>query len=205
MRRLYLAGTLGLAWLSTGCFSTQPSIQPFFDEGERTSVAGVVGSWLQKDDDPLRLTFQARSDGDYGLQVSHKENVGRGQLLVRFSRYDDRLYWDLSAEMPDDFGDAWGLHVMPLHSLARVTLAGNRLEIAPQDPQWFAEAVADNLVDTAHVRLDSDYLLLTATTADLRQLWMVNTETPGFFGKPLVFRRVAATVSSQTAKPGLGQ
>ncbi len=188
--RAWLA--VATALLGVGCLVDQRSLQPLFRETELLRVPEIVGTWSAEGDDPMVLQISAAGGGIYELQSVERGRVEGRALLVGLGKIGDRLYWDATAKPSDDDG-LWAEHTLPLHSIARVRIEENRLEIAPLDSDWLDQAVAERRVEVAHLRVDHG-IVLTAATEDLQRLLLEHGEEDGAFAEPVVFARQRAGV-----------
>jgi hypothetical protein len=103
----------------------------------------------------------------------------------------DYLYWDLLAGPRDDESALWRQHRLTVHSFARVTLDGDRLEVAQLQPKWLKAALADSRVEIAHTTVEGD-VILTASPAELQELVRDHGDDEGAFGDLQVFYRTPA-------------
>ena len=69
-----------------------------------------------------------------------------------------------------DEPDLAKLHRLPVHSLARISLQDDRLEIAFLAPHFVAERAHAGELDVAHLDLGDDEILLTAETEALQAM-----------------------------------
>jgi hypothetical protein len=185
--------TLATALLAIGCLSSQPAVQPWLDTQEAVALPGIVGTWLEKGEHPLRMGI-GPLDPDtsnrlplYELTFIEKGKPVRGTFALTFGRLDDTLYWDMTALPLDETDGLWDAYRLPLHSIARVALEGDTLEITPLDPDWVKAALSDGSLVTDHVLLDGDPLL-TGETAELQRLVREHADEESF-GAPIVFAR----------------
>jgi hypothetical protein len=185
---------VAVALMGSACFTfSQPSLQPLVTKDDALDMPQIVGSWAQEGDDPQVIRFRALGDKSYELSCvgGAGEKAKRGTLAVAFGRIGDQLYWDLTAIPLDDEDDSWSLHRLPIHTFARIHLEGDRLEIAYLDSDWVSSALADSSIDIAHTMLDND-VLLTATSAELKQFVLDHGDDEGAFGKADVYARKSA-------------
>ena len=167
---------LGALLLGAGCIADQMTLNPLFTEAEGVSEPALVGTWVEDDRDPLVLTIRAAEDG-YELTSTKEDRVSR-PLAVRLGRIAGELYWDVTAGSDERSSD----HLLPIHSLARIHLDGDRLVIAPLRSDWVKQALADGVLDTPHVEVDGDPLLI-ASSAELQRLVLEHGNDPGAFAE----------------------
>ncbi len=182
--------TMATALLGAGCLVDQRSLQPLFQETQLLQVPEVVGTWAEEGEDPLVLRISAADGGIYELDTIERGRVEGRALLVGLGKIGDRFYWDATAK-PSDGDGLWAEHTLALHSIARIRIEGDRLEIAPMRSDWLDQAVAEGGVEVAHLRLD-DGIILTAATEDLQRLLLDHGEEDAVFAEPVAFARRGA-------------
>jgi hypothetical protein len=100
----------------------------------------------------------------------------------------------MTAEKASPGDDVANEHRLGLHSLARVRLAGDTMEIAFLDPLWVSTAVSEGRIDLAHFlegeREEDRTLVLSAPTPELEAFLRMHGEAAGAFREPETYRRV---------------
>jgi hypothetical protein len=198
--RVSATAALALAGaLTVGCGPRflQQSVQPFVHAIE--APAGVSGRWVSEGDDADGLdlvpsgenTWQVKFfDPDPEATKPEEASVGK----VRFGQVGGTLYWDMTADDPPSTDDLVEEHRLDLHSVARVRLDGDSMEITFLRPKWVSEALADGRVNLAHFQEDPDdndsSVILAARTADLEAFLQAYGEDPEAFHDPVTFHRV---------------
>jgi hypothetical protein len=168
---------------SVGCIeelADQKAVEPLFAESDRVSVPGIVGAWTSDGDEPFTLTIRAY-EGDYLLTPTPKDRTDR-PIAVRLGRIGGTLYWDATALPGEDHEGLREQHLLPLHSIARIRLEGERLVVAPLRSDWLKAALADETLDTPHVEIGGEPLL-TGSTAELQQLLLAHGGDEGAFAE----------------------
>ena len=198
MRRYAALGLVTLGILAAGCRPRffQVSVHPFF---EATAVeADVTGRWVSDDDE---LIFSRTGENAWRLWIVERDGSGNtqgkdalGEVVVRLGRVGGTLFWDMSADEPPSSGDLAKEHLLRLHSVARLRLEGDTMEIACLDARFISEAVADGRVHLSHVlegEADGDHsVILTAPTGDLVSFLEAYGESTEAFGEPGIYHRV---------------
>jgi hypothetical protein len=182
---------LGIA--TAGCF-LQTSVHPFVSEHDGVVIPALAGQWVEagdaEDDDPdsLELTPAiSRTADTWTLRYRDKADEPPAVLEVRLGRLGDHLVWDMTLPEDKEEPALSAVHRLPLHSLARISLEGDRLELAFLDPKWFSTRAAEGALEVAHLEIEKDNLLLTAPTEELRAA--VLTSWDEAFGDTAVFVR----------------
>jgi hypothetical protein len=198
MRRCAAMGLVTLGLLATGCRPRlfQMSVHPFVEAAE--APADVTGRWISEDGDELvfsragenlwRVAVREAKSADE--PVSGDEPTG---TLVRLGLLDGTLYWDMSADEVASAGALTEEHLLKLHSVARLHVGEETMEVAFLDPGWMSEALADGRVDLAHF-LEGEgrdrAAVLTASTTELQAFLEDYGSSPEVFGEPELYRRV---------------
>ncbi len=189
---------LGMALSTVGCFSIQPAVHPWLTPQDAVALPAIEGTWVEEGDDPMTLKIARLADGadsedgadgpTYELTVLKNDRPVKGSLDLTLGRLDGTLYWDLTPLCLEETADLWDAHMLGLHSLARLTVEGDRLEVAFLDPSWVGESLTDGRLSADHLLLD-DAPLLTGATADLQRLVIEHADEDGAFAKPTIFGR----------------
>jgi hypothetical protein len=113
--------------------------------------------------------------------------------LVRLGLLDGTLYWDMSADDVASTGVLAEEHLLKLHSVARLRVDEETMEVAFLDSDWMSEALADGRADLAHF-LEGEgrdrAAVLTASTMELQAFLEEYGSFPELFGEPELYRRV---------------
>ncbi len=192
MKRFTAAVLMAAGMLTTGCRPRifQVSIHAFFEKTEAS--ADVAGRWIAEGDDPDELILSATGENQWRLSIRDHEAKESSGGLVRLGQVGGMLYWDLTAEDANGSGDLAKEHILKLHSVARLRLEEDTLEIAFLDPGWMSKALADGRVDLAHFFEgdgDDRSAVLTAPTADLEAFLQAHGEDPEAFSEPETYHR----------------
>jgi hypothetical protein len=198
MRRFVAVGFVMAGVLATGCKTTrffQVSVHPFFHTTE--SPARFAGRWVAEGKEGEGLDLAPAGRTDWRVVLFETKEGGEEKKtaggVVRLGRVGGVLYWDMTADRADSTGDLAEEHLLELHSLARLRLDGDTMEIAFLDPEWMSEALAGGRVNLAHFHEGEDEdgsIILTARTAELEAFLQAYGEDPEPFQKPEVFHRV---------------
>jgi hypothetical protein len=179
---------LGIA--TAGCF-LQTSVHPFVPEDDGVVIPALAGQWVEAEDDEpdsLELTpAVSRTADTWTLRYRDNANDPPAVLEVRLGRLGDHLVWDMTLPEDKEEPALSAVHRLPLHSLARISLEGDRLELAFLDPKWFSTRAAEGALDVAHLEIEEDDILLTAPTEELRAAVLTNWDEA--FGDTAVFVR----------------
>jgi hypothetical protein len=188
-------GLLMAATLGAGCRTLQVSVEPFFQATE--APAEVAGRWLAEGDDDVDLEFIDTGENQWRLFFFEAKEDGRREdsgARVRFGRVDGTLYWDMTTDT-SGLADLAREHLLELHSVARVRLEGDTMEVAFLRPEWMSDQLDDGRLDLAHFHDPSGGKeatdILTAPTEELEAFLREHGEDRDAFDEPLVFHRVS--------------
>jgi hypothetical protein len=198
MRRYVAAGLVLAGVLATGCRIRffQVSVHPFV---HTTGAPGdLSGRWMSEERETEGLDFAPAGENEWRVNVFDAKAGVEGEEasggVVRLGRVGEALYWDMTAEEGDSSGDLAKEHLLGLHSVARVRLDGDTMELAFLDPVWMSEALADGRVSLAHFgegKDDADHsIILTAPTEELEAFLQAYGGVPEAFSEPEVYHRV---------------
>ena len=158
------------------------SLLPLFEDRRSVSEPGLLGTWTAEDSADT-WTFEQADGKEYRLiqRQAEYDPEGRGfepssegvpgdaaRFRARLGRLGAGLFLDL---VPADEGnpeirnDLYNWHMVPGHTLARVWLEKDSLQIAFLDEDWLSKAIKNGRVALTHV--DTGRLILTAPTAEL--------------------------------------
>jgi len=182
--------------LLSGCLC-QTSVHPFVPEAEAIDVPGIDGLWVETGDDNSPSTLEIRR-ADNGrmrrLMVGELGETTTEAFRLAIGRVGDSLVWDMIPESGEGLADQQRL---PLHTLARLELEGDRLEVAFLDAEWVSSHCLRGDLDLEHLRLvddageaqDDDLVILTGLTPDLRGFIEEVLDIDEAFGEADVFVR----------------
>ncbi len=162
-RRVALVPILG-AILAAGCIVQ--SLNPFYTEGAEVELPAILGRWSPAEDGKAEegrkpWRFEAR-------QVVTYDDDGLGATLdVTYFKVGEHTFVDSSPDEAHDDQDTsewWNVHLLATHSLCRVTLRGDRLQLRPLDYEWLRDAVREKKAALPHVEMRGrERIVFTAT------------------------------------------
>jgi len=170
-RAIWLLPIVGL--VSEGCIfqSTEVAVQPFVLEAQAADVPEVEGFWVgdaeEQGEHPTTLDFRRAEGATWELVVGELGRDGGEVFRVRFGRIGDRLVWDLSPQ-PAAADGLRGEHQLTLHSLARVSLEGDRMGVAFLNSEGIGKQLERGELDLAHVTTEDERRVLIAPNGELR-------------------------------------
>lgn len=176
--RLTIAAIAAL--LSSACLVV--SLQPVYEPDTIAFDPALLGTWIAGDDD-MSLSFERAEWHSYHLTVQERDN--RTRLSARLTRVGAQLYLDVSTL---DGADVAPL-LLPVHGLYRLDLEGDALSLADLNYEQLerqARGGATGLPMAIDARKN---VVITASTADLRQWLVSHAADDGLFAAPTILRR----------------
>ena len=173
---LFAAVTCSL--LLTGCV---PSVNPLFTPDTTVFQEGLIGLWKEKPDDEESWTFTKADDNSYTVTIQEKGTSSKFQgLLVKL---DETFFLDLypseEAFKESKLGDFYKASLVPAHLILKIKI-GSKLEIQTLK-QGLTKHLAESPNDLAHAFPEKEYLVLTASTADLQKFFKKHANTAAFW------------------------
>jgi hypothetical protein len=169
MKTNSLVGLALAAAILSGC--VVQSIQPLFTEREYVTYPGLVGAWVQKEDDGKEIgvwTFEA-SERQYKL--AHTDEKGRKAVFnVAAGKIGTNSFFDFSLLDPlpgGELNDLAGAGLIAAHAFVKVVKTNDALLLLAMNYEWLEKHLAENPKAIAHTIQDKR-VILTASTAELQ-------------------------------------
>jgi hypothetical protein len=197
-----LAGLLAL--LMNGCI---PSLQPLYTPDKLVLLNGLVGAWQedlsQKQGDvtnkkkPETWTFQKVEDkkyllihkDQYGLVAAfdvHVVKLGTHYFMDFFPDSLPENYKNGKVGDPEVMNEFLKLHLLAVHTFAKVELSGKTLKINMFDPDFLRKLLENQQIRIRHEKTEAGYLL-TASSEDLQKfVEKYADEKSAFLDEPVV-------------------
>lgn len=156
----------------TGCDDEGPvlSLGPFYSQLDVESDQRLSGSWTDPDGD-LTFTFQEDEGNEYRLMVTETQEGSKSS--AEFEAHLLRLgpYWflDFLPVISPQGNSFWQMHMFRAHSVAKIEVSQDTLQIAFFDGSWLRKQIDENNLDISYQWTDGA-LLLTATTEEVQRL-----------------------------------
>jgi hypothetical protein len=191
--------------IATGCDSDgNPfvvSLQPFYTQLDLEADARLNGMWSDKEGDVTFSIEQGTEKGkenEYRVVVKEKEEEQEvsGEFEARVVRLGGSDFLDLYPESSKEGNDFYRLHFMRAHTIARVDIQEDSIQLAFLSASWLKAGLDEKSVDTPCMKVD-DSLLLTGTTEDLQELVFSHTNDDEAFGDPLLLEKQPAKEEGQ--------
>lgn len=199
MRRTALfAALLGSVALLGAC--SVPSVHGLHSPDVAFDDAGMEGTWVSTDGDVL-AKIDRSEQGTFVVSAvlmdDDADKPGRPTVLeARLVKLGKTVYADLvlAEETRSRITHDHNFLAVRTHQFLKVQREGDELRVAQPDYDRMRSLLESGRSGLAHARLDQerggpDYLI-TAPTPDLQAFFREHAESPGFFGDPLLMRRV---------------
>jgi hypothetical protein len=179
------------------------SFYPLYTEKDLFENDILTGNWI--DGDSLQWKFEHPESGNPKIVDKKSYELHLTDYDKKETTYDvniiqlDGIYFldfyikDIAGANSSD-SDAklnyWNLHVIPVHTFAKLTIVDNTLQINWFDGDWLQKQIEGKKIKIGHEK-NGETLLLTAKTADLQKLVVkyANTEAAFKDGLELILTR----------------
>ena len=190
---LYLAIVLAVGILMmSGCDDGGGfvlSLAPSYTPADLESDHGLVGTWTTTEGDAT-LNFEQGEQGEYRVVVREKD--GGGESSAEFEAHLMRLgalwFIDFLPIREAGGGEFYQMHLFRAHSIARIELSEDTLQMVFFDATWLQKKIDEKAVDISHQKTDGT-LLLTGTTEEVQQLLFLHGNDDGAFPDPMTLMR----------------
>ena len=149
----------------TGTWTDGDSLQWKFEHPERGNPKSI-----DKKSYHLHLTDYDKKETNYDVNIIQLDGIYFLDFYV--TDIDGANSSDSDAKL-----NYWNLHVIPVHTFAKLTIVNNTLQINWFDGEWLQKQIEGKKIKIQHEKSE-EILLLTAKTADLQKLVVkyANTE-----------------------------
>lgn len=165
------------------------SLQPFFAPADLETDQALPGVWTTKEGD-VTFTFEQGEGREYKLVV--KETDGGGGTTSEFEAHLVRLgscmFLDFLPSRASGGSEFYQMHLFRAHSIARIELSQDTLQMAFFDGSWLKQKIDEKTVDVTHEMTDGT-LLLTGTTEEVQDLVFLHSNDNEAFPDPTTLTR----------------
>ena len=197
MRTITILVLLGFSLIISGCYVR--SLQPLYRYQDVVFDSTLVGTWI--DDDSTTWSFRESRSNSYELiyyepeyDLSNGESVPGDsvEFVVHLVSLDNSLFMDLfPGEVPVTSrvrNLLYQLHLIQVHTFAKVWLKGDSLSISMFDPEWLEKLIYKEGDVISYERIYDDNVL-SASTPDLQEFVLKFADDPEVFAEPLELLR----------------
>jgi len=165
MRKLTVTLILAAGFLLSGCLTL--ATHPFYTDDDVVYVPEVDGVWSNLEDGG-RWTFVPDDDSLTYVIFTAEEDKPDGEFEGHLFRLDGTLYMDLFPAEPSQVSEFQLAHMLPTHSVWRLTLEEGKLTLDYIDAEAFKKGIRDKTFAIDHYYQD-DFVVLTADTPQLQK------------------------------------
>jgi hypothetical protein len=146
------------------------SLHPFYLESDAETNTSLFGAWSSQEGDLcLRFEQDERMAIKLRVQETDGDHVTNAEFDVHLIRLGSTWFIDLFPKESDLGSTFYALHLLPAHSIARIEVSHDSLELAFLDGYWLSKSLDAKTVDVAIEKVHGR-ILLTADTQDLQKL-----------------------------------
>lgn len=162
-----------------GCFVY--SFYPLYTDDDLFANDLLVGEWIDSDSTIWKFDFNYRGERlpenrdstAFVLQLKEKDGLDfdKHEFLVHIIQMNGSYFLDFYLEeyFDEDNFTIFDLHVMPMHTFARLELDEDGAKIRWFSPDWLEDMLKQNPAAIRHEN-NGNHILITAKTEDLQQL-----------------------------------
>lgn len=197
-RRVLTACLLFCAAFMGAC--SVPSIHGIHSPDVAFDDPGLEGTWVSTDGDVL-ARVERSEEGTFIISAvlmdDDADKPGRPTVLeARLVKLGKTVLADLvlAEETRSRITHEHNFLAVRTHQFMKVQRDGDALRLAQPDYDRLRKLLESGRANLAHAKLDQERggpdILITASTAELQAYFREHAESPGFFGDPLLMRRV---------------
>jgi hypothetical protein len=188
-------------FLLSGCFVK--SLHPFYKENEVIFKRELTGDWEGNDSSTWKIEQGMRFAGlfkpdepDNAYLITYTDKKGVAKFNVHLFRIDNLYFLDFYPEEIESTNDLMAIHLVPMHTVARVDLAPGKMVIQWYNEEWLMDLFRQNKIRIAHEKIpyvdgkidESNFqVILTASTEDLQKFMLKYMKDPNAFKKDYTF------------------
>lgn len=150
--------------LVSGCFIQ--SIHPFYTEETKVKLDTINGEWLsvvQSGKNVENKKISPWSFKDETLITYDEKNI-KSKLECTYFKAGNNLFIDTIAGEPDTEANAfWVAGIALVHTVCKVTLNKNTLELTPINFDWFEKRIKEKKLDLSYEEVKDGNYIFTVT------------------------------------------
>ena len=146
------------------------SLQPFYLQPDLETDATLIGTWTSEDGE-VSFRFDEGQAKAYKLQVRETESgrTSSAEFEVHLVRLGSVSFLDFFPKGGNSGSTFYALHLLPAHSIARVELSSDSIQLAFLDGGWLKKSLDAQTVDVATQKTNGT-MLLTGETREVQKL-----------------------------------
>lgn len=152
------------------------SFYPLYTEKDLFPNELLTGSWI--DEDETKWEFKHPVHGKKELKVvdslryvlTVSEDEASAEFIVHVVELGGHYFLDFYMEeyFSEDDMELTAMHIIPVHTFAKLEVSENSLTIRWFDPEWMEDLIKENKIRIHHEEND-DFILLTAKPKELQK------------------------------------
>ncbi|MDP1621211.1 MAG: hypothetical protein Q8M08_02620 [Bacteroidales bacterium] len=186
--------------LVSGCFVK--SLHPFYREKDLLFKKELLGTWTGDDSSEWKIEQNRKFSGIFKPDIpenvyliTYTDKKGTSQFIVNLFKLGNRLFLDFYPEEKESSNELRSLHLVAMHTVARVDLAPDKMIIRWYNEEWLIGLFKQNKIRIAHEKVpyesgkidDNFQVILTASTGDLQKFMLKYAEDPNAFKNDYTF------------------
>ena len=194
-----------IALLFSGCVIW--SFYPLYTESDLFENDILKGKWIVSDEENMTWEFshpvtktqnnEITNRKSYLLTLKDYDSI-KTEYSVHIIKLNGTYFLDFYLEeinsfkkesQKDDDITIWNLHVVPVHTFAKLTVQADTLQINWFDGDWLKKKIEGREIKIRH-ELNDETLLLTAKTKDLQKLVVKYANSEEAFKDGLSFKLI---------------
>jgi hypothetical protein len=179
MRALAWAAALALMLSLTACYPL--FLQPLFTDRDLVSGVDLAGVWQKPGDDEKWIVSAAGKE----FKATHVVGGESEHLMLRVGTLGDVRFLEMRGEKNPDDSQA-----IPGHSLWRIRLEGDSLEVIPLNPEYFEGLIQSGKLEMAQV-VRKEFVVFTGTTQQVRAFLTPRLGEAGMYQTAERYRRTS--------------
>lgn len=160
-----------ISFLFTGCIVQ--SLHPFHTKEALTKLPQLGGEWRLLEsagNDVSQKNIRPWIFKNDEIQTFDEKSIS-SVLNVKYFKVADAIFIDIAAGEPDEtkLNLWWYMHVVPVHSVARLMMKDDTLIVIPLDYDWVEDSLEEQKISLPHIKIQGENMLVFTASPDT---WM---------------------------------
>jgi hypothetical protein len=166
------------------------SLHPLFSDGESTFEPALDGIW-QAPEGKGTFTLRWFPDGKLYSLETVLTNQSKGEFNAVLGTVGKHRFLEIAPRRPGNIHakSFYGGHFIQAFSFWKVTLETNSLTLTPLNYQWVEAMDKAKKLDIKHEQQEGGFIILTASTEELKAFVLKYADDTSAFSEPLTFAR----------------
>jgi hypothetical protein len=169
------------------------ALEPFYTAADLESDARLQGTWRDSEGD-VTFSFEPAGEngkeGDYELVVKERDGSKElsGEFDARIVHLGGFRFLDIYPRSQSGGSEFYRMHFVRAHTLARVEIKQDALQMAFLSAGWLKKKSKDGSVDARYLKAD-ETLVLTGSTEELQEFVFRYANDDEAFADPLALEK----------------